>query len=272
VAQCHTVAMPVLPLQHIRMSDRSNVGGKAASLGELLAAKHPVPPAFVITADEQRLTSKLTTEVLQHFDELALTHVAVRSSGIGEDGHHQSWAGQFATLLHVTRSGLPTAIQTCWDSAATPRATAYAGGKTFNLAVVVQHMVYSDTAGVAFSVNPITGNKQEVIIEAVYGLGEQLVQGLATPDNYITNKTNGKLHTQDIATKQTMLAYASGKVTEITVDPTMQTKAALMPKQLAEITALVTAIETYYGFPVDIEWAYENGKLYLLQARPITTI
>lgn len=264
--------MSVRHLHSIRASHVSHVGGKAASLGEMLAAGHPVPPAFVITADEQLLSPALSMDILKAYDVLRSRHVAVRSSGVGEDGQTQSWAGQFATFLHVDRDNLLAAVRDCWDSANNARVAHYAHGLSFNLAVLVQHMVHSDVSGVAFSVNPITGNRDEIIVEAVYGLGELLVQGIATPDNFLLHKDTGDIIEQDIATKDVKLAYADADIAEIPIAAELQNLPALTPAQLQEIAQLARKIEAYYDYPVDIEWAYENGTLYLLQARPITTL
>lgn len=264
--------MSVRHLHSIRASHISSVGGKAANLGEMLAAGHPVPPAFVVTADEQVLSSALSADILKAYETLGSRHVAVRSSGIGEDGMAQSWAGQFATILHVDRDGLFEAIRECWSSANSLRVAHYAHGITFDLAVLVQHMVHSSVSGVAFSANPITGNRNEIIVEAVYGLGELLVQGIATPDSFLLRKDNGSLISQEIVTKEVKLAYSQAGITEIPVALALQNTPALTAAQLQEIAQLARQIEAYYEYPVDIEWAFENGALYLLQARPITTL
>jgi phosphoenolpyruvate synthase/pyruvate phosphate dikinase len=264
--------MSVHFLHTIRATHVAQAGGKAASLGELLHAGHPVPPAFVVTTDEHQLSPTLSAAILAAFDELGTQRVAVRSSGVGEDGQDQSWAGQFATLLHVERDSLLPAIQACWDSTNTARVAAYADGESLKLAVLVQQMVDSDVAGVAFSANPITGNNNEMIIEAVYGLGELLVQGTVTPDNFLLDKQTGKVIDQDIAEKTILLAYRNNRMAEQEVPIHLQRSPALSRRQLAELATLTCEVELYYGYPVDIEWAFEAGKLYLLQARPITTL
>jgi pyruvate,water dikinase len=258
--------MSTIFLPDLRATDIPLAGGKAASLGELANAGYPVPPGFVITAGDRKLG-----DVLAIYDRLRLGRVAVRSSGVGEDGKDQSWAGQFATLLHIQREGLLDAIQACWDSAKTTRVAAYAKGTIFNLAVLVQRMVHSDAAGVAFSHHPVTGNAQQVMIEAVYGLGEQLVQGLATPDSIIVDVPTGRI-TEDIVRKPFLLAYQDGAVAEMPVATPLQYAATLTHPQVQQIAAMTKAIEAHYHYPVDIEWAIQGGTLYLLQARPITTI
>jgi phosphoenolpyruvate synthase/pyruvate phosphate dikinase len=260
--------MSVKHLKDIRSGDVHKAGGKAASLGELSSAGHPVPTGFVVLAGDELLSE----EILRAYDDLQLSNVAVRSSGIGEDGNEQSWAGQFATMLHVQRDGLLDAIQATRDSVNSARAQAYAGGSTFDLAVLVQQMIHSDVSGVAFSANPITGDRDEIMIEAVYGLGEQLVQGAVTPDLYLLNR-EGKIIAQDITHKPSFLTFTKGSTIEAEVPIHMQTQSALSLRQLHEILEMLIAIETYFGFPVDIEWAYgKDNRLYLLQSRPITTL
>ncbi len=266
--------MYVSNLSDVTQAHASEVGRKAAALGELLRAGHRVPAGFVVTTKaEQRLTPAVSKAVLQHFDSLKFERAAVRSSGASEDGKDQSWAGQFATFLHVERSGVLEAIRSCWVSADAARVAAYANGARIGgMAVLVQQMVHSQTAGVAFSVNPVTGNQSQIMVEAVYGLGELLVQGLSTPDNYLLDKATGQALQSDIAEKLTLLTYQNGHTIEIGVPDAQQKSSALSSAQLRELAQLVRDIEDYYGFPVDIEWAYEDDLLYLLQARPITTV
>src|SRR4029079_3327781 len=135
---------------------------------------------------------------------------------------------------HVERDGLIEAIQACWQSAQAARVQAY--GTAGQLAVLVQHMVDSVTSGVTFSVNPVTGNRDEVMIEAIYGLCEPLVQGIATPDNYILDQRTGRVPAQDIARKSSQLGYRQGRISETPILGTAQTQPALLPEQLDEVT------------------------------------
>ena len=240
--------MHIYKLADVRMHDLSKVGGKAASLGEMLSAGCRVPPGFVIAADAQKMTDHLSQEILQTFDDLKLNRVAVRSSGIKEDAKDESWAGQFDSFLNIERDGLIEAVQKCWQSAGSERVKAY--GQAAKLAVLVQQMIEGDVSGVAFSINPVTKEHSQVMIEAVAGLCEALVQGLVTPDNYIINKATSKLLSLELTGDQPLLSAG----------------------QLKEVTKLVRSIEKYYGLPIDVEWTYKDGKLYLIQARPITTI
>lgn len=217
----------------------NSLGGKADNLLRL-SAQFRVPAFFVIGPDE------LLDGVLSRFDQLGAQRVAVRSSAMNEDGADAAWAGQLETKLNVSRENLLNAVKSCRLSASSVRATAYGTAhrkSVGGVAVIVQMMIDSRVSGVAFSNHPVTGEKQ-VVIEAVQGLGEQLVSGMVTPDTYIEN---GEWH--------------------IVGDTPILTS-----KEIIEVTALAKRVEAYVGYPVDIEWTYDGATLYLLQARPITTL
>ncbi len=175
------------PLQELSHADAPAVGGKAAALGELMRAGFRVPDGFVVPA---KFPSPSKGEgqgevcgwdpVIAAFRRLGSSLVAVRSSAAVEDGASASWAGQFETELNVGENGLVESIRRCRESGRSKRAKAY-GGETATIHVLVQAMVPADVAGVAFSINPVTG-ENVVTIEAVHGLGEALVSGRVSPD------------------------------------------------------------------------------------------
>jgi pyruvate,water dikinase len=140
------------------------------------------------------------------------------------------------------------------------------------VAVIVQAMVPADVAGVLFTANPVSKNSNQIMVEAVYGLGEQLVQGQATPDNYLVDKASGALQGQTIAKKTVRLDGGADGVSEHSVEPGLQSEPALTPAQLNELSKLSAQLETKFGHPLDIEFAYATGQLSILQARPITTL
>lgn len=223
------------------------VGGKARSLATLINLGHIVPDGFVVLPD----TELDDAELRDAFDELGAQRVAVRSSAINEDGENAAWAGQLETKLNVARDRLIDAIVACRESAKSARAQAYAsahGQESGGVAVIVQRMLASDISGVAFSKHPVTGH-DAVVIEAVNGQGEQLVSGLVTPDTYVIDRSH-------MTTEQ----YLSGD------------QPILAVPQLEEVTQLTRSIAEQFGYPVDVEWAYEADVLYALQARPITTL
>lgn len=215
------------------------VGGKAGNLLKL--EKNFRVPRFFVIAPDGKLDG-----VLNKFDKLGSERVAVRSSAVNEDSKDAAWAGQLETVLNVERNGLREAIQTCRNSATSERARAYAMAhdvESGGVAVIVQKMVQSRVSGVAFSKHPVT-SEARVVVEAVHGLGEQLVSGSVTPDTYIEGGEQYLARSEAILTEQ----------------------------ELAEVIELTKRVEESLGYSVDIEWAYEGDTLYLLQARPITTV
>jgi len=247
------------------------VGGKASALGRLIGFGAPVPPGFVVPPDTNlesaaaELTAAATT--------LSSDFVAVRSSAAGEDAPDKSWAGQFQSYLYVTPADVPRRIADCRASSHSAHAQAYdASHRDMPVAAVVQAMVAADTAGVLFTANPITHARDEIMIEAVYGLGEQLVQGLATPDNFVVNKSTGHTTSHRIATKTTKLTGSDRGVTEHAVPRDQQDQPTLNNAQLSDLARLASDLEAKFHHALDIEFAYHDGKLFILQARPITTL
>jgi phosphoenolpyruvate synthase/pyruvate phosphate dikinase len=185
----------------IKATDLALVGGKAASLGKLTQSGIPVPDGFVITTEANKsakLTPEATDEILKQFDKLGNTRVAVRSSAVAEDSSAASWAGQLETYLNVGRNDLVQRIQDCQDSIKSDRAAAYIASKGINcedqaVAVIVQAMVDSESAGVAFTVNPATNSPDEIVIEAGWGLGESVVEGEITPEAIILDKRTSSI-------------------------------------------------------------------------------
>ncbi len=240
----------------IQLSEADEVklaGGKGAALAKMIQAGFRVPDGFVITTAAEIMDESLTDEILAAFDKLGAKKVAVRSSAIAEDGQKDAWAGQFDTFLNVKRDGLLEAIKKCRDSAGSERALAYAKNKGLEsggVAVVVQAMVPAEVAGVAFSVHPVTNNRNQMIIEAVEGLAESLVSGALTPDAYIIDKRSFKIVDSELTKSEPIITEA----------------------MLDKLASEISKIEGLYGFPVDVEWAFSKGQLFILQSRPITTL
>lgn len=274
--------MRIKPFSEISKTDVAQVGGKGGSLGEMTQAGIPVPPGLVITTEVYQqyhnafdIPESLQTDILQKFDELKLDRVAVRSSAIAEDSADTSWAGQFETILNVGRDNLIDAVYECWRSASSDIVKGYAEHNQVSedklaLAVVVQQMIASDVAGVAFCKNPVTGAEHEIMIEACWGLGEMLVQGMVTPDNYIINKADLSIKAKQVSTQDKKLVSTESGTAEVDVDADEQGEQKLSDDKIKELSELVMKIEQYYGSPQDIEWALANDKLYILQSRPIT--
>jgi pyruvate,water dikinase len=209
-------------------------------------------------------------------------YVAVRSSGTAEDLAESSFAGLHDSFLDIKgREAVLDAVKRCWASLWTARATAYRHDNGFDqstvaIAVVIQAMVVSDVSGVMFTANPLTTATDEIVINASWGLGEAVVQGIVTPDEYTVRHRNGRVISHAIGEKSVRIvrdpAAASGTVTE-SVPEELKDVRSLSDDEIAQLADLGRRIEAYYGgLPQDIEWAFHDGSLYLLQSRPITGV
>jgi pyruvate,water dikinase len=271
------------------------VGGKAANLS-WLAARQQVPTGFSLTtrAFEAALAAapadgKLTVpptiqrQIAAAYDELsrragsAAASVAVRSSAVDEDGAAASFAGQHETYLNVVGAeAVIAAVERCWESASSERARAYRWlhGLTerSSLAVLVQLLVPADVSGVAFSANPLTNSRDEVVVNASWGLGESIVGGTVTPDTYFVGKRELEVRRRDIADKARMTVLAPGGTREVEVPRLLRGRLSLDDDRVARVARLAVDLEATMGWPVDLEWAFKGDQLYLLQCRPITTI
>lgn len=227
---------------------------------------------------KSEIPKEIQKEIDEYFRQLNSEFVAVRSSATAEDASSASWAGELESFLNTTKETLNENTKRCWASLFTPRAIFYRFERKLqkqkvSVAVVVQKMVDSEISGVAFSVNPVTQDANQLVIEAGWGLGEAIVQGAITPDNYIVGKKDLSLVEINV-NEQTKGFYRKGKGgnewKEIPVDK--QETQKLTGPQILELAKLIINIENHYSFPVDVEWVYENGKFYITQSRPITTL
>jgi pyruvate, water dikinase len=200
--------------------------------------------------------------------------VAVRSSATAEDLPDASFAGQQDTYLNVEGwEEVVKHVQKCWASLFTARATFYRVQNNYShmkvgIAVPVQLMVQSEVSGIMFTVNPVTNNRDEVSVEAAFGLGQPIVSGELTPDQYLVNKKSGKITYRFVAT-QTWQFTEDGKVP---VSKKYQKTQKMMNKHIVALAKLGMEIEDHYDHPQDIEWGMEKGKLYIVQSRPVTTL
>ncbi len=278
-------------------SEAALVGGKTANLSKL-ASTYRVPPGFCVTTHacatarepgveahaEERMNPSLYDALAQAYEALgqrvgdtALT-VAVRSSAADEDGVDNSFAGQHETFLNISGvDEVAAAVQRCWASARSPRALEY---RRLNglpedgvrLGVLVQQLVAADVSAVVFSANPVTGCRDEVVINASWGLGESIVGGSVSPDTYRVRKSDLTLLTRQIGDKRRMTVPVPGGTREVEVPRLLAREPVLTGEQCAEVAALAQSLEQTMGWPVDVECAYRAGTLYLLQCRPITTL
>ncbi len=233
----------------------------------------------------QELPQSLRDDILASFKSLGADYVAVRSSATAEDGAEHAWAGQLDSFLNTREATLLHNVKKCWASLFTPRAIFYRFEKGLaathiSVAVVVQKMVDSEYSGIAFSVHPVTEDRNQMIIEAGFGLGEAIVSGQVTPDSYVVTKsprdvTDINVSEQSRALYRAMSDNASSSSEKANEWRELGKKGGtqvLMKEQIFELAEIVMRIENHYGFPCDIEWAYEAEKFYITQSRPITTL
>ena len=201
--------------------------------------------------------------------------VAVRSSATAEDLPDASFAGQQETYLNI--QGENEVLDAVKVSLWTARAIAYRVKNGIKqeivaLAVVVQKLVFSDASGVMFTLNPINGRRSEMIVNAAWGLGESVVSSLVTPDTIVVDKNAERIVSYEAANKEIMTVRTSDGTEEIPTPEQLRKKHALTRNQVMRLTQLGKKIEKYYEMPMDVEWALEKDKLYIVQARPITVL
>jgi phosphohistidine swiveling domain-containing protein len=225
-----------------------------------------------------QMPNDIAEEIEKEFVKLDAEFVAVRSSATAEDGAENAWAGQLDSYLNTTQANLLEKVQHCWASLFTPRAIFYRFEKglhtqKISVAVVVQKMVASEISGIAFSVHPVTEDYNQLIIEAGYGLGEAIVSGSITPDSYVVEKEPRNILDINVSTQTRGLyrAQNGGNEWRDIAEPQASSQ-VLTQDQILELSEIILGIEKHYGFPCDIEWAYENSKFYIVQSRPITTL
>lgn len=284
-------------------ADEQVLGGKAARLSEMIDAGLPVPPAVCLTtglfalfldetglaarvagrpADEARaliegteLPAAVSEPILAAYAELGRPRVAVRSSAVKEDAAGQSYAGQHDTVLDIAGDqALLDAVRTCWASLWSDRAAVYrdrhedAGA----MAVVVQQMIHSDSAGVLFTTDPTSREAHRMIVEACWGLGEGLVAGRVAADLFVVDDRTLEVVEERIRHKVTKcVPVEPGRVGLAKVDAAARNAPCLTPERLTELAGLAVKVREHYGTEQDIEWVVQGDRLYLLQARPVTT-
>jgi len=237
---------------------------------EQLIVSAPMPP-------------EIAREIEQAYVKMGKGLVAVRSSATAEDLPEASFAGQQATFLNIQgEKEVVTAVQECWGSLFGARAIFYRQEQGFDhfkvgIAVPVQRMVQSQASGVMFTVEPTTSDKSKIVIEAVLGLGETIVSGDVTPDHYLVSKDGIKIITKEIKRQEWKLIRTEkgkSKDTNVKVDltPEEQDQQKISDDDIITLAKIGKRLEEHYQFPQDIEWAKENGKLFIVQTRPVTTI
>lgn len=262
--------------------DETLFGSKAARLSAALRAGLPVPPGFALS---YQAVARLGREGLSGAEERRLqeaitlygeTGLAVRSSAIGEDSGSASFAGQHLSLLNVHGpAAFLRAVRAVWQSGQTPAALAYRARMNLpgeaQVAVLAQRLVASEISGVLFTVDPLDPSSPNWVVEASWGLGEAVVGGLVTPDHYVTNRQGDWLNCQPGHKDLKVVADGANGTAEVDItDPADYARPCLSLADLRGLTQLAAACEELFGPGQDIEWAISEGKVYLLQARPVT--
>jgi pyruvate,water dikinase len=323
----------VLWFDDVRNTDVHLVGGKNASLGEMISVGLPVPPGFAVTAysyekfiqekniaeqiykiinetvtnpndpKQYDVASKKIRELIEKTSmpkdienairsaykqlnqrlELKDVFVAVRSSATAEDLPDASFAGQQETFLNVKGpDDLVGKVVKCWSSLFTPRAIFYRTEKGFAhekvfISVGVQKMVNSGCAGVMFTINPVTGDQNEIVIEGNYGLGETVVSGVVNPDDFVVDKATLKIKDRRIARKtiEYIRDPTTGKTVHLDVPVDKQKVTCITDEEISTLAKLAKRIEGHYEKPMDIEWAIDQDlsfpqNMFIVQARPET--
>jgi len=316
--------MSIVWLEDVNAKDVSLVGGKGASLGEMINANLPVPGGFAVTAtafrrfiDETKIADKIfksldinvdndkelkkaekvakdlilntdipsymNKDIIDAYKELCKREgkdvfVAVRSSATAEDLPDASFAGQQDTFLNIQgEANLLEAVKKCWASLYGARAIFYRKKQGFvhdsvNISVVIQIMINADKAGVMFTSHPSTG-ATESVIEAAWGLGESVVSGSVSPDNYVVDTKTEKIKSKMIAKKEVMhITNSKGSVTNEDVPDDMKESQVMTDDEIIKLAKMGKIIEEHYGSPQDVEWTLNDGDLNIVQSRPITTI
>ena len=247
---------------------------------ELQAAADEIKKIII----EAPIPEDLVLFIREYYNELCQrvddedTDVAIRSSATAEDLPEASFAGQQDTFLHVSGDDeVLEYIRKCWASLFEARAIFYREENNFEhskvyIAVVVQKMAFADKAGVMFTVNPSTG-EDVAMIEGSWGLGEAVVSGDVTPDNYQVDKKTNEIVNVTISDKKVMYTNdANGTSVKVDVPEEKRNERVLSDEEVIELTEMGKRVQAHYGEPMDTEWAFEEDRLYLLQARPITTL
>jgi pyruvate,water dikinase len=227
---------------------------------------------------------EIAAEIKKAYRELGGGPVAVRSSATAEDLSEASFAGQQATFLNVVgEDALVDAVRACWASLFEARAIFYRADKGFEhmqvaIAVPVQRMVQSFRSGVMFTLEPVTGDRSKIAIEAVFGLGEAIVSGEVTPDLYVLDKASLRILEKRVVNQERQLvrnlqAKGDDEINIWVAVPSEQRQQQkLSDEQIVALAAIGKRVEKHYDFPQDIEWAEEGGELDILQTRPVTAL
>jgi len=224
-----------------------------------------------------RISKEVQSQVRRAFHQMGETHVVVRSSATVEDSQEHSFAGQLTSFLGVPEDKVLSCVKACWASLFSPRALMYLKARDLfdakvGVAVVVQQMIDAEVSGVAFTAHPFSKDKNVILIEAVFGLGEVLMSGETAADQYIVDKERLQLLNFHIETQKKMKQRTGYQIQKVYLSPKRRGAGKLSEREVLKLATLCIAIEQYYDFPQDIEWAFAKDQFYILQSRAITTL
>lgn len=271
-------------LQNLTSEQAAQAGGKGRALAELCQAGIPVPNGFVLLTDSfdgdalhPQAWEEARAALATLRAEQANAAFAVRSSALGEDSASASFAGEFESVLDVRDDEqVRAAIEAVRRSRHAGRVAAYSAaqglGDAHEMAVVVQLLVPAEASGVLFTANPLSGARDQMLINATWGLGEALVSGQVTPDTLVVDAVSGALLEEQISAKAVMTVRGENGTHEEAVPATQQRAAVLNAPQVGELARLGRQIAAHFGMPMDIEWVLSGGQFAIVQARPITTL
>jgi pyruvate,water dikinase len=229
-----------------------------------------------------KIPDSVAREVIKSYSKISgflkKAQVAVRSSATAEDLPSASFAGQQATFLNVKgEANLLLKIKECWASLFTPRAIFYRvqnkiSHDKIKISVIVQKMVQSEVSGVMFTLNPVTNEKDRIIIEAVWGLGEMIVQGSVVPDHYVVQKDTFSILSKEVSDQRVQLIKVNNTTKEVEVPKEKRAIQKITDREIVHLAKIGQKLQDHYYFPQDVEWAKEGRNIFIVQTRPVTTI
>ena len=255
-------------LAEIDVNDPGQLDGASKNItGILIKSKIPDSVAREVISAYKKLSGRLKHSL-----------VAVRSSATAEDLPEASFAGQQETFLNIKgEASLLESIRACWASLFTARAIFYREHNKIDheqvkISVIVQKMIQSEVSGVMFSIDPVTNEKDRIVIEAVWGLGELIVQGSVVPDRYVVQKETFSILSKEISEQNIQLVKKGHETKEVKVPKNKLNKRKLSDEDIVELARLADKLQKHYFFPQDVEWAKKGKELFIVQTRPVTTI
>lgn len=228
--------------------------------------------------EQEEIPEAISQEIIKAYTELGEGPVAVRSSATAEDLPEASFAGQQETYLNIEGpQAVLAAVRKCWSSLWTARAIAYRarqgiGAGEVSLAVVVQRLIPSESAGILFTANPVNGRRDQMVVDAAWGLGEAVVSGQVSPDHWVLDYTTGSVLEAKTGVKTVMTVRTENGTALVPVRADLQEWPVLNASGLATLTDLGRRVADHFQSPQDIEWAFADGQFYMLQSRPITSL